>query len=465
MARKEELGSKKISTLLKELAIPAIFAMMVTLLYNMVDRIYIGNMTDGTVGMAGLAIAVPVITLIQAFTMMFGTGGAPLSAIKLGENDKDGAEKIMSTSFSSLILVGLMLTVVIEVFKVPILTLFGADAQTIKPAMEYISIYALGTVFVQITQGMNAYINTQGYAKMGMCTVLIGAVLNIILDPVFIFGLDMGIKGAALATIISQAVSAVWVLHFLIVQSPMKLRKEYLIPDVKVLGSIMMLGVSPFIMNSTESLLQISFNNQLTAYGGGMAVGTMAILLSLYQMINLPIVGICQGAQPILSYNYGARNYDRVKEAFKLAFKICVGYSLTAAGLMIVFSPVFARIFSSDASTIEFASWAIRIYLFGGLIFGAQLVCQQSFMALGQAKRSLLMALLRKVILLIPLIYVLPAVLGESAFAAGMGSPINHLVKDAAKTFCVLFAEPIADITAAIVTTLTFVQFYKTKLK
>ena len=465
MAKKDELGSKKISALLRELAIPAILAMIVTLMYNMVDRIYIGNMADGTVGMAGLAIAVPVITLIQAFTMMFGTGGAPLSAIKLGENDKDGAEKIMCTSFSTLIIVGLILTVVIEVLQVPILTLFGADESTLKPAMEYISIYALGTVFVQITQGMNAYINTQGFAKTGMLTVLIGAVLNIVLDPIFIFVFDMGIKGAALATILSQAVSAIWVMYFLIVQSPMKLRKDYLIPDLKVLGSIMMLGVSPFIMNSTESLLQISFNNQLTAFGGGMAVGTMSILLSLYQIVNMPIAGICQGAQPILSYNYGAKNFERVRNTFKLTFKVCMAYSLSAAGLILIFSPVFARIFSSDAATIEFASWAIRIYLFGGLVFGAQLVCQQSFMALGQAKRSLLMALLRKVVLLIPLIYLLPNLLGESAFAMKMASSISHLVKDAPRTFCVLLAEPIADITAATVTTLTFVQFYQSQLK
>ena len=465
MARKEELGTKKISTLLKELAIPAIFAMLVSLLYNMVDRIYIGNMPNGTLGMAGLSIAVPVITMIQAFTMMFGTGGAPLSAIKLGENNKDGAERIMTTSFSTLIISGIVLTMVIELFKEPILMMFGADAQTIVPAIEYIEIYALGTIFVQITQGMNAYINTQGFAKTGMLTVMIGAILNIVLDPIFIFVFDMGIKGAALATILSQAVSAIWVLYFLKEKSPMKLRREYMIPDLKVLGSIMMLGVSPFIMSSTESLLQISFNNQLTTYGGSMAVGTMAILMSLYQMINMPIAGIAQGAQPILSYNYGAQQYDRVRNTFKLTFKICVGYSFLAGGAMLIFAPVFARIFTSDASTIEFTSWAIRIYLVGGLLFGAQLVCQQSFMALGQAKRSLLMALLRKVILLIPMIYVLPIVFGDSSFALNLSSSVAHLCHDAAKTFCVFLAEPVADITAATVTTLTFVQFYKTKLK
>lgn len=245
----------------------------------------------------------------------------------------------------------------------------------------------------------------------------------------------------------------------------MKLRREYMIPDLKVLGSIMMLGVSPFIMSSTESLLQISFNNQLTTYGGSMAVGTMAILMSLYQMINMPIAGIAQGAQPILSYNYGAQQYDRVRNTFKLTFKICVGYSFLAGGAMLMFAPAFARVFTSDAATIQFTSWAIRIYLVGGLLFGAQLVCQQSFMALGQAKRSLLMALLRKVILLIPMIYILPIVFGDSSFAVNLSSSVTHLCHDAAKTFCVFLAEPVADIIAATVTTLTFVQFYKTKLK
>ena len=305
-------------------------------------------------------------------------------------------------------MLGILITVMIELFKEPILLLFGADELSLRPAIEYIRVYALGTVCVQIAQGMNPYINTQGFAKMGMATILIGAILNIVLDPVFIFGLGMGITGAAVATVISQGVSAIWVLYFLLRKSPVRLRAKYLPPKISTLGSIMMLGISPFVMSATEGLLQISFNNQMSVYGGNMAVGTMAILMSLYQMVWLPLGGIAQGAQPILSYNYGAKNYGRVREAFRLAFKVCLIYSIVSSGIIMWFSPIFARIFSGDGNTIRYASWAIRIYMFGALIFGAQIACQQSFMALGQAKRSLCMALLRKVFLLIPLIYIVP---------------------------------------------------------
>ena len=465
MGNTKELGTKKVGSLLWSLAIPAIIAMLVSLLYNMVDRIYIGNMENGTIGMAGLAVAVPIITLIQAFTQLFGTGGAPLAAIKLGERKQEEAEKIMTASFSSLIVSGIVLTVVIEAFQEPILRMFGADDASLVPAMEYVTVYALGTVFVQIAQGMNPYINTQGFARMGMATILIGAVLNIVLDPVFIFAMGMGVRGAAVATILSQGISAVWVLFFLLRKSPMKLRREYLLPKAATLGSIMMLGVSPFVMSSTEGLLQIAFNNQMSIYGGSMAVASMAVLLSLYQIVLLPLSGICQGAQPIFSYNYGAKDYGRVRETFRLTFRVCLLYSFVTAGIIILASPVFARIFSNDEATIRYGAWAIRIYLFGGMFFGAQIACQQSFMALGQAKRSLCMALLRKVILLIPLLYILPAVLGDSAAAASMAAPVLDLTKDGARTFCVLLAEPVADILAAAVTTLTFLQFYRTQLK
>ncbi len=465
MEQNNELATKKISSLLLNLAIPAIIAMLVSMLYNMVDRIYIGNMEGGTIGMAGLAVAVPIITLIQGFTQLFGTGGAPLAAIMLGRQDKEGAERTMMASFAALVVSGILLTVIIEVFKEPILLLFGADELSLQPAIEYIQVYALGTVCVQIAQGMNPYINTQGFAKMGMATILIGAVLNIILDPVFIFGMNMGITGAAVATIISQGISAVWVLYFLIKKSPMKLRTKFLPPKLSTIGSIVMLGISPFVMSATEGLLQISFNNQMSLYGGSMAVGTMAILMSLYQMVLLPLTGITQGAQPILSYNYGARNYGRVKEAFRLSFKVCLIYSIVTSGIIMLFASSFARVFSKDIDTIRYAAWAIRIYLFGGLIFGAQIACQQSFMALGQAKRSLIMALLRKVILLIPLIYILPVMFGNSSMAQAMAEPVMDLLKDGGRTFCVLLAEPIADILAATVTSLTFLQFYKSSLQ
>jgi len=464
MAKTEDLAQKKITPLLFSLAIPAIVAQIVNLLYNMVDRIYIGNMENGTVAMAGLAVALPIVTLIMAFTSLIGTGGAPLAAIKLGENNQKAAEKIMTTSFSSLILCSIILTLGIELFKEPLLILFGADETTLVPAMEYLSIYALGTIFVQISQGMNSYINTQGYAKIGMATVLIGAIINIVLDPIFIFGLNMGVKGAALATIISQAVSAIWVLYFMIKSSPLKIRKEFMIPEVKILGSIMALGISPFIMMLTESLLQISFNNQLAKFGGSMAVGTMAILLSLYQMVNMPLSGFCQGAQPILSYNYGAGNIERVKKTFRLCFAVCFGYSFLVTGTIMLFSSSFARIFSGDASTIQFASWALRVYLFGGLFFGAQISCQQAFMAMGQAKRSLAMALFRKVFLLIPLIYILPVLIGNTSFAINMAKPIAAMANQPGNVFAVLFAETISDIVASLTTSILFFRFYRTAL-
>lgn len=464
MENTNELATKKVRSLLVSLAIPAIIAMLVNMLYNMVDRIYIGNMPNGTVGMAGLAVAVPIITLIQAFTQLFGTGGAPLAAIMLGKEKKEEAEKIMMASFTALIASGIVLMIAIETFKKPILLLFGADEVSLQPAMEYISIYALGTICVQIAQGMNPYINTQGFAKMGMATILIGAVLNIVLDPIFIFVMEMGITGAAVATVISQGISAAWVLYFLFKKSPIKLRVEYLPPKLDTLGSIMMLGVSPFVMSATEGLLQISFNSRMSIYGGSIAVGSMAVLMSLYQIVLLPLTGICQGAQPILSYNYGAKNYDRVRETFRLSFKVCLIYSFVVAGGIMLFSSVFARIFSNDGDVIRYTTWAIRVYLFGGMVFGAQIACQQSFMALGQAKRSLCMALLRKVILLIPLIYILPVVLGESALAQVMAGTVMDLTKDGARVFCVLLAEPIADILAATVTSLTFLYFYKRKL-
>lgn len=464
MDRSSELATKSVGKLLLELAVPAIIAMLVSMLYNMVDRIYIGNMENGTISMAGLAVAVPIVTLIQAITQLFGTGGAPLAAIKLGQQKREDAEEIMTASFISLIVSGIILTVVIELFQVPILRMFGADEVSLVPAMEYITVYALGTVFVQIAQGMNPYINTQGFAKTGMATILIGAVLNIVLDPIFIFGFGMGVRGAALATIISQGISAVWVLYFMKKKSPLKIRKTYLRIKPATLVSIMMLGVSPFVMSGTESLLQIAFNNQMSLYGGSIAVASMAILLSLYQVILLPISGICQGAQPIYSYNYGAKDFERVRKTFKLTFSVCLGFSFVVAGLIMLFSPAFARIFAKDADTVLYASWAIRIYMFGAMVFGAQCACQQSFVALGQAKRSLLMALLRKVILLIPLIYILPAVLGQSGFAWMAAESVMAFTKDGAMVFCVLLAEPIADILATLITVCTFFSFYRKNL-
>ncbi len=463
---KNKLGYEKISKLLLSLAIPSIIAQLVNVLYNMVDRIYIGQMSDGTLAMASLSVALPILTFVTAFTNLVGVGGAPLCAIRMGEKRQDKAEEIMTNSFVMLIGLGFILTIIILIFKEPLLLLFGANGETLPQAISYISIYALGTVFVQITLGMNAYINTQGFAKMGMCTVMIGAILNIILDPIFIFGLNMGVSGAALATILAQGVSALWVLVFLFgKKSTIKIRKQYVKLNLRICFSIISLGISPFVMGSTESLLQISFNNQLSLYGGTMAVATMAILLSLWQFITLPLQGLCQGAQPILSYNYGAKNYTRVRETFKLVFKLCLGFAIIAGGSVMIFSKFFVSIFASDPQTIEFASWALRIYLLGSGIFGAQIACQQSFMALGQAKISLCMAITRKIILLIPLIYIFPYLIGGTSLASMMSSGIAPMVKDGSSVFAVLFAEPVSDILAACITTYMFIRFYKKELK
>jgi Na+-driven multidrug efflux pump len=299
-----------------------------------------------------------------------------------------------------------------------------------------------------------------------MMTVLIGAILNIILDPLFIFVLNMGVRGAALATILSQMVSAVWALMFLFgKKSTIKIRREYLIPEIRVLGSICALGVSPFIMNSTESLLQIAFNNQLSLYGGTLAVGTMSILQSMFQMVSMPLQGLCQGAQPIMSFNYGAKNMKRVRDTFRLLFICCLSVSVLGLGTIIIFSEKFASIFTNDPDLIRMAGWALRVYLFGAMIFGMQIACQQSFVALGQAGRSLLMALYRKILLLIPLIFILPALIGDSSFAAGMAAPVADLLYDPGRVFSVLFAETIADALAAVTTTILFFSFYRKHLK
>lgn len=461
----QNLGTGSIPRLVIGLAIPSVIAQLVTMIYNMVDRIYIGHTPNGTTAMAALGITLPIITLITAITNLFGMGGAPLCAISLGQKNRDRAEKIMANSFICLVVSSVIITIGVLIFQEPILYLFGADSLTIEPAKEYTTIYILGTIFVQLTVGMNAYINTQGFTKTGMKTVLLGAILNIILDPVFIYLFDMGISGAALATIISQGASCVWVIKFITgKKSTIKLRSKYFKPDFKIIFQICSLGISTFVMSSTESLLQISFNNRLSIYGGTTAVGVMSIMNTLLQCVSLPTQGIMTGTQPILSYNYGAENYKRVRDCFKFAIKLTLGTTLVIAGSIILFSDIFVRIFTTDPTYIEFSRWSIKIFLLGMLIFGLQIGCQQSFMALGQAKISLCMALLRKVILLIPLIYVLPLAFGNTGFAAAMSAPIAGFVTDAPRVFLVLLAEPVSDIIASVTTTTLFMRFYKKNL-
>ncbi|MCU7210914.1 MATE family efflux transporter [Turicibacter sanguinis] len=440
-----DLGKDPIGRLLLKLATPAIIAQLVNVLYNIVDRIFIGRIQDGDLAMAGVGVAFPIIMLISATSALIGMGGAPLAAIKMGKQDHDGAEKIISNSLSTLMIISVLLMTLLLIFKEPILLAFGASSQTLGYANDYLTIYLLGTIFVQIALGMNPFINTQGFAKIGMLTVLVGAIFNIVLDPIFIFGLNLGVKGAAIATITSQFVSAIWVLKFLFgKQSILKIQKRYLKPELNVILPILALGVSPFIMQATESLVLISLNNQLSRFGGDLAVSAMTIISSINQIIFLPLMGLASGAQPIISYNFGANQFDRVKKTFKLLLTVCLVYTTVMCVSLELAPHIFVNIFNDKPELVEITSHSIRIFFAGIFIFGAQSACQQTFLALGQAKISLVLALLRKMILLVPLIFILPAT------TASFISPLD----------AVFLAEPIADIIAALTTFTCFIIFY-----
>lgn len=437
------LGSESVGKLLFKLATPAIIAQIVNVLYNIVDRIFIGRMENGEVAMAGVGVAFPIIIIITACSYLIGMGGGPLVAIKMGEQNNDEAEKIMSNSFSVLVILAILLTIGFKIGKEPLLWMFGASESTIGYSMDYLNIYLIGTVFVQISMGMNTFINTQGFATTGMMTVAIGALINIILDPIFIFGFNMGVKGVALATIIAQGVSAIWVLMFLFgKKSILKIKKKYMIPKASIILPVLGLGISPFIMQSTESLVLIALNSKLQMYGGDLAVGSMAIMSSIMQILMLPNMGVTQGAQPIISYNYGSGQLDRVKKTFKLCLLSCFTYSTILWLLLMIFPAFFVSIFNKNPQLLSMTSWSIKIYFAGAFMFGIQIACQQTFLALGKATISLVLALLRKIVLLIPLIFILPTFFNE-------------------KLFAVILAEPVADITAATITAISFFIFYK----
>ncbi len=443
-SNKTNLGSGNARSLLLKLAIPAVVAQVINLLYNIVDRIYIGHIPEiGTNALTGVGLCLPILMLVNAFATLAGGGGAPRAAIAMGQGKKEDAENILGNCFSTLIIIAIILTVTLSLTAEPLLWLFGASENTIPYAMDYMRIYLLGSIFVLIVMGMNPFLTTQGFAKFAMITTVIGAVINIVLDPIFIFGLNMGVSGAALATIISQCVSAIWVLRFLTgKQTILKLQVKNLKLKASVILPCLALGISGFIMLSTESLLSISFNSSLSKFGGDLAVGSMTIISSVSQLITLPLSGICQGAQPIVSYNFGAGNKERVLSVFKYTLLICASYTTLGWILTMTVPQVFAGIFSSDAALIENAAWCMRIYMAGIFAFGFQISCQQTFVALGQAKTSLLLACLRKLVLLIPLIFILPIFFEN-------------------KVFAVFLAEPVSDIVAAAVTTIIFV----TKIK
>lgn len=438
MEHNEKLLNGKIGSLLFNLALPAILAQLVNVAYNIVDRMYIGRIpVVGTDALTGLGLAFPILMIISASAALIGMGGAPLASIALGKKDHKQAEKILGNSFIGLLILGITLTGVFYFFKEDLLVLFGASSATLPYANEYLSIYLLGSVFVMMSLGLNTFLNAQGFAKFGMMTVVIGAIINIILDPIFIFGFDMGVQGAALATIIAQGVSAIWVVWFLCSKkSTIRIKKENFKLDYKLLGMMIALGVSPFIMQSTESLVSIVFNTQLASLGGDLYVATMVVLSSITQIILLPVIGLTQGAQPIIGYNYGAHNMERVKKTIRLALTCAMIYT-TGMWAFAQFAPTtLASIFTGDPELISLCAQVLKIYFFGAFILGAQLIFQNAFIALGQAKVSMFLALLRKVILLIPLVFMLPK-LGFGVLGIYLAQPIADVLSTA--TTCVMF--------------------------
>jgi len=445
---KSMLGTEPIGKLLFKLAVPTVVAQLINMLYNIVDRIYIGHMPgDGSLALTGVGVCMPIIMVISAFAALISSGGAPRASIYMGKADNESAEKILGGCFTLQLIISAVLTVVLLIWNEDLLLMFGASKNTIGYATDYMNIYAIGTVFVQLTLGMGAFITAQGFAKVGMMTVIIGAVSNIILDPIFIFGCKMGVKGAALATIISQAVSCIWVLTFLLgKKTHLKLKRNNMKVDGKLVFPCVALGLSAFIMQSSESVISVCFNSSLLKYGGDIAVGAMTILTSVMQFAMLPMQGIAQGAQPISSYNYGAKNADRVKKTFQLLLTTCLVYSFTIWAIIMAFPATFAGIFTPDATLIEFTAKALRIYCAILCIFGIQIACQMTFVSTGNAPCSIIVAIVRKFILLLPLIYLVP-----------------QLVSD--KTMGVYLAEPVADVIAVTFTAILFAVQFKKSLK
>ncbi len=443
--RTDQLGTEPVGRLLLKLAAPAIAAQIINLLYNLVDRIYIGHIAGvGQMALTGVGVCVPLITLISAFASLVGMGSSPRASIFLGRGEKDKAEQTLGNSVTLLFLIAAALTVIFLLFSRNMLLMFGASENTIDYAVDYMRIYSLGTLFVQFTLGLNMFITAQGFAKTSMLTVMIGAVCNIILDPIFIFVLKLGVSGAALATILSQCVSMIWILRFLTgPKTVLRIRRANLKLSAGIILPSIALGLSPFIMSSTESLLSICFNSSLLKYGGDIAVTTMTIASSVMQFSMMPLQGLTQGSQPIVSYNFGARNMPRVRQAFRILLCASLCYSMTLWALAMFAPQMFIHMFNSDPELIEFAVPCLRIYLLMNGIFGIQVACQHTFIALGNAKNSLFLALLRKIILLIPLIYLMPALF------------------PADKTRAVFMAEPVADFLAVMTTACMFAAYFR----
>ncbi len=442
----DAMANAPITPLMLKLALPAVAAQLINMLYNIVDRIYIGHIPEvGRTALTGLGVTFPILMLISAFTAFAGMGGAPLASIRLGAGNREEAEKILGNSTTLLLILSAVLTTVFTVIKEPVLMAFGASEDTIRYALDYISIYLAGTIFVQLALGLNAYITAQGQALISMCSVLIGAVMNIVLDPIFIFGLGLGVRGAAIATIISQGVSACWVVGFLCSgRSGLRIRLRNLPLRRGIVSQITALGIAPFIMQSTESLVTVVLNSGLQFYGGDLYVATVTVMQSVMQMVIMPIQGISQGVQPIMSFNFGAKNYARVWETFRLLLRTMLAITVCSFLLVFFFPKQIALIFNNNQELVELVGRVMPIFFGGIWAFGAQMSCQSAFMAMGQAKTSLFLALLRKIILLIPLAILLPQIMGNV-----MG---------------IYIAEPIADILASATTLTLFLRRKKSLL-
>lgn len=446
---KDTLATQPVGKLLVKMAIPTVTAQIINMLYNIVDRIYIGHIPGiGADALTGVGVCMPLIMIVSAFAALVGFGGAPRASIFMGKKDKASAEQTLGNCFIVQIIISILLTAVLLIWNRPFLLAFGASENTIEYGVAYMNIYAIGTIFVQMTLGMNMFITAQGFAKTGMLSVLIGAVANIILDPIFIFAFDMGVSGAALATILSQAMSCAWVLLFLFgKKTHLKIQAKYMKLKANILFPSLALGLSSFIMQSSESIISICFNSSLLKYGGDVAVGAMTILTSVMQFAMLPLQGLGQGAQPIISYNYGAKNADRVKSAFKLLLKSSLCYSVILWLAVMIFPQIFAAMFTSQSELLSFTKSALRIYMACLFLFGIQIACQMTFTAIGNAKASIVVAVVRKFVLLIPLIYIMPLIFTQD------------------KTSAVYLAEPVADFIAVTFTAVLFTFQFKKVLK
>lgn len=430
-----------------KLALPAVAAQLISICYNLVDKMFIGHIPDvGKQALAGVGVTAPVILAISAFAALVSMGGAPKASIFMGKGDKEQAEKVMGSCTWMLIVLSIILTGIMLIFGKTILQLFGASNETIIYAADYMNIYCLGTLFTQLTLGLNAFITAQGRTLISMCNVAVGAVTNIMLDAILINSFGMGVKGAALATVISQGVSACFVIHYLIKpKSKLKLRLKNIRFEKSLLLPCILLGASPALMQLTENLVAISFNTSLQKYGGDMAVASMSILNSIMQLVMLLLPGLVQGAQPLLSYNLGAKNIYRVKKTFRLLLVCCLSGSFLIWLACMTVPTIVASIFTDDRALIAYTGKSMRMYLAMLFLYGIQVACQYSFVALDQAKKAIFLTIWRKIILLIPLIFILPHVFSDSVVG-------------------VYLAEPIAD-TIAVCTTAPMFYFYYRTLK